>query len=81
MPERVPADAHAGDGRSTFPPFVPRSNLTQANAAAAIEALQPAEPYDAGDYGVLYLRASAYLAADRPSDAAAEFQKVIDRAQ
>ena len=34
--------------------------LTHANAAAAIEALQPAEPYDAGDYGVVYLRASAY---------------------
>ena len=55
-------------------------DLTHANAAAAIEALQPAEPYDADDYGVLYLRASAYLAADRPSAAAAEFQKVIDRA-
>jgi len=54
--------------------------LTQANAAAAIEALQPTGPYDARDYCVPYLRASAYLAADRPSDAAAEFQKVIDRA-
>jgi serine/threonine protein kinase/tetratricopeptide (TPR) repeat protein len=55
-------------------------DLTHANAAAAIEALRPAEPYDAQDYGVMYLRASAYLAADRPFDAAAEFQKVIDRA-
>lgn len=53
--------------------------LTQENAAAAIEVLQPAGPYDFGDYGVMYLRASAYLAADRPSDAAAEFQKLIDR--
>jgi tetratricopeptide (TPR) repeat protein len=52
-------------------------DLTHGKAAAAIEALQPAEPYDAGYNSVRYLRASAYLAADRPSDAAAEFQKVI----
>jgi hypothetical protein len=53
-------------------------DLTHGKAAAAIEALQPAEPYDAGYNSVRYLRASAYLAADRPADAAAEFQKVID---
>jgi hypothetical protein len=53
-------------------------DLACGNAAAAIEALQPAEPYDAGYNSVRYLRASAYVAADRPSDAAAEFQKVID---
>ena len=54
--------------------------LTQGNAAAAVELLESAEPYDAGDYGILHLRASAYLAANRPSQAITEFQKVIDRA-
>jgi len=57
------------------------SDLTRGHAAAAIQALQSALPYDAGDYAVLHLRASACLAAGRPSAAAAEFQKVIDRAQ
>ncbi len=64
--------------------YIPASraafDLIRANPAAAIEALQSAEPYDTHHYGVMYLRASAYLAADRPFDAAAEFQKVIDRA-
>jgi serine/threonine protein kinase/tetratricopeptide (TPR) repeat protein len=55
--------------------------LTYGNAATAIEALQPAALYDSRDYGVMYLRASAYLGADCPFEAAAEFQKVIDRAQ
>jgi tetratricopeptide (TPR) repeat protein len=54
--------------------------LTHANAAAAVETLQVAEPYETADYGVMYLKASAYLASDRPSDAAAEFQKLIDHA-
>jgi tetratricopeptide (TPR) repeat protein len=55
------------------------SHLKLRNPAAAIEVLKSAAPYDARDLGVLYLRASAYLAADRPLDAATEFQKVIDR--
>jgi hypothetical protein len=63
-----------------IPPIRAALELMQGHAVAAIEALQPAEPYDGSEYGVLYLRASAYLAADRPFDAAAEFQKVIDRA-
>lgn len=55
-------------------------DLTQGNAAAAIERLQPAEPYGAsdGDVGVIYLKALAYLTAGRASVAEAEFQKVID---
>ena len=46
----------------------------------AIDELQGAAAYDATDYGSVYLRASAYLAGNRASDAVAEFQKLINRA-
>ena len=54
-------------------------DLTNGNAPAAIDELQAAAAYDARNFRVMYLRASAYLAANRPSDAAVEFQKMIDR--
>jgi tetratricopeptide (TPR) repeat protein len=55
-------------------------DLAQGNPQGAIDTLQSASPYDAVDFGVTYLRATAYLAANRPVEAATEFQKVIDRA-
>jgi serine/threonine protein kinase/predicted Zn-dependent protease len=55
-------------------------DLGAGNAEAAVEGLQQAAPYTQ-DPAVLYLRASAYLSANRPADAAAEFQKLLDRAR
>jgi tetratricopeptide (TPR) repeat protein/predicted Ser/Thr protein kinase len=54
--------------------------LAERDAETAIAELEGAGPYDATDYGLVYLRASAYLAGNRPSDAAAEFQKLLDQA-
>jgi predicted Zn-dependent protease len=53
--------------------------LARGNARAAIEQLKAAPPYDAFDFGVLTLRAAAYLAAGQPAESAAEFQKILDR--
>ena len=49
----------------------------------AIDLLQPAAPYELGRVwwgftGPIYLRGDAYLAAHRGSEAATEFQKIID---
>jgi serine/threonine protein kinase/tetratricopeptide (TPR) repeat protein len=47
------------------------------NAAKAVELLEAAKPYDRANTGTLYIRAQAYLKAERASDAAQEFQRVI----
>jgi eukaryotic-like serine/threonine-protein kinase len=61
-------------------------DLIQNDFARAIEALQPAAPYELGSppgfislalYPV-YVRGEAYLAAHQGSEAAAEFQKILD---
>jgi len=63
--------------------------LNRHDPARAIEILQPAAPYELGWQGpstggfsgslfVIYVRAQAYLAAHRGTEAAAEFQKIID---
>ena len=57
--------------------------LSRDDAPAAIEALQVAAPYELGnaDYVRLYpvyVRGEAYLAAHQGSEAAAEFQKILD---
>ncbi len=57
--------------------------LSRDDAPAAIEALQVAAPYELGnaDYVRLYpvyVRGEAYLAARQGSEAAAEFQKILD---
>jgi len=58
--------------------------LDRQDPSRAIQALQPAAPYELGDmehfnsgYPV-YLRGQAYLAAHQGSEAAAEFQKILD---
>jgi serine/threonine protein kinase/tetratricopeptide (TPR) repeat protein len=64
-------------------------NVPTPDAAAAIHALLPASRYDlalgrigfAGRFGGLYpvyVRGLAYLAARQPSEAAAEFQRIVD---
>src|SRR5215472_11977863 len=63
--------------------------LNHHDPARAIEILKPAAPYELGWQGpstggfsgslfVIYVRAQAYLAAHRGTEAAAEFQKIID---
>jgi serine/threonine protein kinase/tetratricopeptide (TPR) repeat protein len=60
--------------------------LNRSDAAKAIETLQAAAPYELGVAGSttfltnlypVYVRGEAYLAADRGSDAAIEFQKIL----
>ena len=56
------------------------------NWSKAIEALESAEPYELGELGggrnfiglPIYVRGEAYLAGGRGSEAAAEFQKLLD---
>jgi tetratricopeptide (TPR) repeat protein len=66
--------------RAAYIPAI-RAALDFANgsAAAAIRELQAAAPYESNLLLIIYLRASAYLAANRPADATAEFEKLIDR--
>jgi predicted Zn-dependent protease len=57
--------------------------LTQKDPSKAIETLQNAAPYELGGVGNLslypiYLRGEAYLASHQGSQAAAEFQKILD---
>src|SRR5205823_4562882 len=63
--------------------------LGQHQPEKALEALEVARPYDLADAGPafgyqfgglypVYVRGLAYLAARRPAEAAAEFQKVLD---
>lgn len=62
--------------------------LSRGNASEAIESLRPATPYELGQttysndhwtamYPV-YVRGQAYLAAHQGTEAAAEFQKILD---
>ena len=64
-------------------------SLSARDAAAAIQSLQPASRFDLalsglgfyGSYGALhpiYVRGLAYLAAQQPGEAAAEFQRILD---
>ncbi len=60
--------------------------LTRGNASEAIENLRPATPYELGRSGnyiwtaliPIFVRGEAYLAAHQGSEAAAEFQKILD---
>jgi tetratricopeptide (TPR) repeat protein len=60
------------------------SRYNLAGSSKAIEALQPATPYELGAAGYtpalypVYVRAEAYLAAHEALKAAAEFQKILD---
>jgi eukaryotic-like serine/threonine-protein kinase len=61
--------------------------LSRNDPAKAVEVLQASSPYELGELGrasfmpalfVVYLRGDAYLAAHEGSEAAAEFQKILD---
>jgi eukaryotic-like serine/threonine-protein kinase len=52
--------------------------LNQHQPEAAIAALTPALPYDLRLFGAPSLRGKAYLAANQPSEAEAEFHKILD---
>lgn len=55
--------------------------LTRNDSSKAIEALQAAAPYELGKPGWLYavyVRGKAHLAAHQGTEAAAEFQKILD---
>jgi hypothetical protein len=65
---------------SYMPTIQARLALSRNDRAKAIELLQDAEPYELG-MGQLYpayVRGEAYLAAHRGSEAAGEFQKILD---
>ena len=53
--------------------------VNRGNPAKAIELLQAATPYENGSFGPQYLRGQAYLRARLAKEAAAEFQKILDR--
>ncbi len=55
--------------------------LNRKSPDAAIQALQPATPYELGTaqgFFPIYVRGQAYLQAKRGTEAAAEFQKIVD---
>ena len=54
-------------------------SLLRGAASEAIEALQPAAPYELGTVCLMpaYVRGQVYLAARRGSEAAGEFQKIV----
>ena len=57
--------------------------LNRHDPANAIEILEPASPYELSDHlwgflGPVYVRGEAYLMAHRGTEAAAEFQRIID---
>ena len=63
--------------------------LDAGDAAAAIQSLQPASRFDLATGGIgfnghfgklypIYVRGLAYLAAQQPAEAAAEFQRIVD---
>jgi hypothetical protein len=52
--------------------------LQQEDPETAIEELESARPYERGHLWTIYLRGEAHLAADQPSKAMAEFQKLQD---
>jgi tetratricopeptide (TPR) repeat protein len=57
--------------------------LNQNDTAKALEVLQAAGPYELGNVGPIplypaYVRGTVYLAAHQGSEAAAEFQKILD---
>jgi predicted Zn-dependent protease len=52
--------------------------LQRDQPAKAIELLQAAVPYERSNFGVLYLRGLAHLRMKQGTEAAAQFQKILD---
>ena len=74
---RFPVDTrlHA----TTIPTVRASIELTRKNPQRAIDLLNPARPYDRRELTSLYLRGLALMQTGSAAEAAAEFQKVIDR--
>jgi len=53
--------------------------LYRGNAAKAVELLQGAAPYEFAWTGIIFIRGQAYLQLKKGVEAAAEFQKILDR--
>jgi len=53
--------------------------IKRGNPAAAVEALKPADPFEANDVGPTFYRGLAYLSMKSGKEAAAEFKKAVDR--
>ncbi len=62
----------------TLPSLRWASELRRGNPAKAVQALQPAGPYERAFRGVIYLRGQAYVKAGAGREAVAEFQKMLD---
>src|SRR5215470_7035027 len=76
--KRFPADTIV---QSSFLPTIrAQLALNQNKARSAVEILQAVTPYELGIGAGLpvYLRGEAYLAADQPTEAAAQFQKLLE---
>jgi serine/threonine protein kinase/tetratricopeptide (TPR) repeat protein len=88
--ETAPAEALASDLEARYPvdtivqkQMVPvlraSAELARNHPQRAIELLAPARPYDGREYYSPYLRGLAYLRTASAAEAAAEFQRIIDR--
>jgi tetratricopeptide (TPR) repeat protein len=60
-----------------FPTLQAIAELNHGNAAKAVELLKSASPYDGGNSGAHYVRATAYLQSGDPAQAIQEYQKVL----
>ena len=63
----------------TLPTWQAVLETQRGNPASAIELLQSAAPYERGSLAPIYYRGHAYLALGEGAEAAAEFQKILDR--
>jgi tetratricopeptide (TPR) repeat protein len=62
----------------TLPEARAAIHLARRSPQKAVEALEPARPYQRGRFGIAHIRGLAYLEMGRPREAAAEFQRVLD---
>jgi serine/threonine protein kinase/tetratricopeptide (TPR) repeat protein len=78
LARRYPADTIVQF--SFLPRIHARLDLNQNQAQKAVEALQSVAPYELGTGAAFpcYMRGEAYVAAHQHSEAAAEFQKILD---
>jgi len=70
------------DAKMVLPELQGAIELQQGNATRALELFEPLAPYEEGwaDRGMAgYLRGEAYLQRHRGQEAAAQFQKIVDR--
>ncbi|HEV8132990.1 MAG TPA: tetratricopeptide repeat protein, partial [Acidobacteriota bacterium] len=73
---RFPADTIFNN--VALPIFRARFEIDRGNPEKAIQLLQPAQPYEIGYLAVPYVRGQAYLRLRKGSEAAAEFQRILD---